>query len=145
MSDIKRIDKITNTQPGAKKPPSYSDFYNNLSIHPHNKNLAVYVNEQSVKRSIRNILSTDYTERLYNPTFGANLKRFLFEDISPVTSTLIRDTIKDAINKFEPRSKVTDVLVVPNEFNNSYEVSIFFEVINSANPQNITLTLYRVR
>lgn len=145
MSDIKRIDKITNTTLGANKAPVYSDFYNNLAAHPHNKNIVVYANEQAVKRSIRNILSTDYTDRLYNPTFGANLKRFLFENISPVTSTLIKDAIKDSISKFEPRARVAEVLVVPNDYNNSYEVSVFFEVINSVNPQNITLTLYRVR
>ena len=145
MTDIRRIDKITKTDMAVKKAPIYSNFYNNLDVHPHNKNVVVYTNEQTVKRSIRNILSTDYTERLFNPKFGANLKRFLFEDISPFTSTLIRDAIKDAIDKFEPRARVSDIMVIPNDYSNSYEVSVFFEVINSVNPQNITLTLYRVR
>jgi len=145
MTDIRRIDKITKTDMAVKKAPIYSDFYNNLDVHPHNKNVVAYTNEQTVKRSIRNILSTDYTERLFNPKFGANLKRFLFEDISPFTSTLIRDAIKDAIDKFEPRARVSDIMVIPNDYSNSYEVSVFFEVINSVNPQNITLTLYRVR
>lgn len=145
MTDIKRIDKITSTDAGANKAPFYSDFYNNFNVHPQNKRLAMYTNEQAVKRSIRNILLTDYTERFYNPKFGAGLKTFLFEDISTITANLIRDAIRDAIEKYEKRARVSEVLVIPNDYNNSYEVNIFYEVINSVNPQNITLTLYRVR
>lgn len=145
MADIKRIDKITGAEKSAGKTPYYSDFYNNLNTHPNNKSLVLYTNDQAVKKSLYNIISTDYTERLYNPKFGANLKRFLFEDISPITANLIKDAIKDSIDKFEKRARVVDVLVIPNDYNNSYEVSIFFEVINSVNPQSITLTLYRVR
>lgn len=145
MTDIKRIDKITSSDAGANKAPIYSDFYNNLNVHPQNKRLVLYTNEQAVKRSIRNILLTDYTERFYNPKFGPGLKRYLFEDISTVTADLIRDAIRDAIEKYEKRARVSEVLVIPNDYNNSYEVNIFYEVINSVNPQNITLTLYRVR
>jgi phage baseplate assembly protein W len=145
MTDIRRIDKITKTDAAGKKPAHYSDFYNNLDMHPQNKTVASYTDEAAVKRSIRNILSTDYGERMFNPKFGANLRRYLFEDMSPFTATLIKDAIKDAVDKLEPRARVTNVLVLPNEINNSYEVSVFFEVINSVNPQNITLTLYRVR
>lgn len=145
MSDTRRIDKITHKDAKANTAPYYSDFYNNLNAHPQNKALVLYSNEQAVKRSVRNILSTDYTERLFNPNFGANLKRFLFEDISQITANLIKESIKESIEKFEKRARVTDVLVIPNDYNNSYEVSVFFEVINSSNPQNISLTLYRVR
>lgn len=145
MSDIRRIDKITKTDAAQGRDPFYSDFYNNFNIHPQNKKLAMYTNEQAVKRSIRNILQTDYTERLYAPKFGANLKRFLFENISTLTTSLIQDAVKDAIEKYEKRARVINVLVVPNEFNHSYEITVYFEVINSSTPQNITLTLYRVR
>lgn len=144
MADINRIDKITSRKK-EDKDPIFSDFYNNLTVHPQNKRLVLYTDDQSVKRSIRNILSTNPSERLFNPKFGGGLRRFLFEDISPITADLIKDSIKDSIDRYEPRARVRDVLVIPNEFNNSYEVTVYFEVINSVNPQNIQLTLYRVR
>lgn len=144
MADINRIDKLTSRRT-RERDPVFTDFYNNLTVHPQNKRLVLYTDDQSVKRSIRNILQTNATERFYNPNFGGGLRRFLFEDISPITADLIKDSIKDSINQYEPRARVIEVRVTPNEFNNSYEVTVYFEVINSPNAQNIQLTLYRVR
>ena len=73
------------------------------------------------------------------------LSKFLFEDISVMTSDLIRDAVTDSITKYEPRARIIDVLVISNEFAHSYEVSVYYEIINNANPQTLQLTLYRVR
>jgi phage baseplate assembly protein W len=139
-----RIDALT-TRKTTQKDPVFSDFYNNFNVHPQNKRLALYTDEQSVRRSLRNILSTNTKERLFNPEFGGGLRRFLFEDISVMTADLMKDAIKDSIKKYEPRARIVDVLVVSNEFAHSYEVSVYYEVINNANPQTLQLTLYRVR
>ncbi len=139
-----RIDALT-TRKLTQKDPVFTDFYNNFNVHPQNKRLALYTNEQSVRRSLRNILSTNTKERLFNPEFGGGLRRFLFEDISVMTADLMKDAIKDSVRKYEPRVRIVDVLVVSNEFAHSYDVSVYYEVINNANPQTLQLTLYRVR
>jgi phage baseplate assembly protein W len=123
----------------------FTDFYNNFNIHPQNKRLALYTDEQAVRRSMRNILSTNTKERLFNPEFGGGLRRFLFEDISVMTTDLMKDAIKESIGRHEPRARVVDVLVVSNEFAHSYDISVYYEIINNANPQTLQLTLYRVR
>jgi phage baseplate assembly protein W len=123
----------------------FTDFYNDFNVHPQNKRLALHTDEQAVRRSIRNILSTNTKERLFNPEFGGGLRRFLFEDISVMTSDLIKDAVTDSITKYEPRARIIDVLVISNEFAHSYEVSVYYEIINNANPQTLQLTLYRVR
>lgn len=145
MADIKRIDKITGSERAADKAPHYSDFYNNFNMHPHNKTLAKYTNENSVKRAIRNLIMTNPGERRFQPDFGCNIRRFLFENMSDYVSGLIKDVIIEAIDKYEPRVRVLDIVIVANEVNNSYEVTIIFEVINNVNPMSISLTLYRVR
>jgi phage baseplate assembly protein W len=139
-----RIDTLT-TRKTTQKDPVFSDFYNNFNVHPQNKRLALYTDEQAVRRSMRNILSTNTKERLFNPEFGGGLRRFLFEDISVMTADLMKDAIKDSIQKYEPRARIVDVLVVSNEFAHSYDVSVYYEVINNTNPQTLQLTLYRVR
>jgi phage baseplate assembly protein W len=139
-----RIDALT-TRKTTQKDPVFTDFYNNFNAHPQSKQLVLHTNEQAVRRSLRNILSTNNRERLFNPEFGANLRRFLFEDVSVMTSDLIKTTIVDAIRDHEPRARVVDVLVVSNEFDHSYDVSVYYEIINNANPQILQLTLYRVR
>lgn len=139
-----RIDALT-TRKTVQVDPVFTDFYNNFNVHPQNKRLVLHTNEQSVRRSLRNILSTNTRERFFNPEFGGNLRRFLFEDVSVMTTDLIKTAIIDAINKHEPRARVVDVIVVSNEFAHSYDVSVYYEIINNANPQTLQLTLYRVR
>ncbi len=139
-----RIDILT-TRKMIQREPVFTDFYNDFNIHPQNKRLALHTDEQAVRRSMRNILSTNTKERLFNPEFGGGLRRFLFEDISVMTSDLIKDAVMDSITKYEPRARIIDVLVISNEFAHSYEVSVYYEIINNANPQTLQLTLYRVR
>lgn len=139
-----RIDALT-TRKTVTRDPVFTDFYNNFTVHPQNKRLALHTDEQAVRRSLRNILSTNRRERLFNPEFGGGLRRFLFEDVSVMTADLMKDAIRDAIGKHEPRARVVDVLVVSNEFAHSYDVSVYYEIINNANPQTLQLTLYRVR
>jgi phage baseplate assembly protein W len=144
MVDTTRIDKITSARK-EKDAPFYSDFYNNLNKHPGNDNLVLHTNEEAVKRAIRNIIQTNTGERLFNPTLGCGIRSLLFEDISPITADLIREKINESIKAHEPRARVLDTIITPNEYKNSYEVSVIFQVINSVNPTSISLTLYRVR
>lgn len=139
-----RIDALT-TRKTTTRDPVFTDFYNNFNVHPQNKRLTLHTDEQAVRRSIRNILSTNTRERLFNPEFGGGLRRFLFEDISVMTADLMKDAIRDSIGKYEPRARVINVLVVSNEFAHSYDVTVYYEIINNANPQTLQLTLYRVR
>jgi phage baseplate assembly protein W len=139
-----RIDALT-TRKTTQVDPVFTDFYNNFNVHPQNKRLVLHTNEQAVRRSLRNILSTNTRERLFNPEFGGGLRRFLFEDVSVMTSDLIKTAVIDSINRHEPRARVVDVLVVSNEFAHSYDVTVYYEIINNANPQTLQLTLYRVR
>ena len=60
MADIKRIDKITNSEKASEKAPYYSDFYNNFNMHPHNKTLAKYTNENAEKRCLRLAYEEEY-------------------------------------------------------------------------------------
>ena len=145
MADIKRIDKITHSEKASEKVPYYSDFYNNFNMHPHNKTLAKYTNDNAVKRAVRNLIMTQPGERRFQPDFGCNTRRFLFENISDYVSGLIGDVIKESIAQYEPRVRVLEVIVIPNDAVNAYEVSVIFEVINNVNPMSISLTLYRVR
>lgn len=140
-----RIDALTTRKLTKDRDPVFTDFYNNFNVHPQNKRLVLHTDEQAVRRSLRNILSTNTKERLFNPEFGGGLRRFLFEDISVMTADLIKGAIIDSITRFEPRARVVDVLVVSNEFAHSYDVSVYYEIINNANPQTLQLTLYRVR
>lgn len=64
-----------------------------------------------VEESIRLILGTQYGERLMRPRFGANLKSLLFAANNATTASLAAYYVKDALDRWEPRVDVLDVLV----------------------------------
>lgn len=145
MVDITRIDKITRTDKAATKPAYYSDFYTNFNAHPQNKRLAMYTNEESVKRSIRNLILTEKYDRMFQPEVGCRIKSLLFENMSDIVVEQIKNVIQETIDTYEPRARVLDIIVQPNESRQAYDIYIYFEVINSINPVSINITLYRVR
>ena len=135
----------TKTTPQTFKPLVYSDFYSNFDLELVKKDLLSYKNEDSVKRSIRNILLTDKGERFFNPTFGSDIRKMLFENFSPSTEQVVADLIKTAIGNHEPRANVIDVNVSGNPDQNSMYINIVFSVINKAEPVTLELILNRIR
>lgn len=135
----------TKTTPQTAKPVVYSDFYSNFDLELVKKDLLSYKNEDSVKRSIRNILLTDKGERFFNPTFGSDIRKMLFENFSPSTEQVVADLIKTAIGNHEPRANVIDVNVSGNPDQNSMYINIVFSVINKAEPVTLELILNRIR
>ena len=135
----------TKTTPQTAKPLVYSDFYSNFDLELVKKDLLSYKNEDSVKRSIRNILLTEKGERFFNPTFGSDIRKMLFENFSPSTEQVVADLIKTAIGNHEPRANVIDVNVSGNPDQNSMYINIVFSVINKAEPVTLELILNRIR
>jgi phage baseplate assembly protein W len=67
--------------------------------------------EDNIRESMRIILMTEPGERLRLPAFGAGLGRFLFEPNNVATHTLIRERIRDALQRWEPRIQLEGVEV----------------------------------
>ena len=145
MVDITRIDKITRKDKASDKKPYYSDFYTNFNVHPQNGRLVKYSNEESVKRSIPNLILTDKYDRPFQPQIGCRVRSLLFENMSEVIIEEIKSTIRETIDTYEPRARVLDIVVQSNESRQSYDVYIYFEVINNIEPVSVNITLYRAR
>jgi phage baseplate assembly protein W len=123
----------------------YSDFRIDFDIHPVSGDLARLTNEESVKRSIKNICLTGIYERFWNPRFGAGLSKYLFEPISFVTEDLIKNAIKDSITNYEPRALTHEVYVSAKPDQNAYSATIVFTVINNPNAITFSVLLNRIR
>lgn len=141
MAIIKRADKRTEF---TKKREYYSDFTNNISITAVGDAVAL-VNEDSVTQSLHNLIMTNPFERLHNPRFGCGIRDLLFENITPQTESMLRDKIEVAINNFEPRVKLLEVVTQGTPDNNAYLISITFSVINKQEPITVEFVLDRIR
>lgn len=123
----------------------YSDFFTNLDKHPIKNTLLRKINVDAVKQSIRNIVLTDRGERLYNPTFGGNIRALLFENKTPQTFISIKEQIKDVLEAHEPRAEIIDIVVADTYDDHTVDVSIVFRVINIQDPITLQIILERVR
>jgi phage baseplate assembly protein W len=123
----------------------YSDIDFTFTKKPVVGDIALSYDNQAVIRSVRNLLSTKFYERPFNPGLGSNLDTLLFEPISSLTTSAIEQNIKQTIENYEPRVILKSVVAQPDEDNNAYNVTITFFLQNAVQPTTITLFLERNR
>jgi len=123
----------------------YSDFLTNMSKHPVSGMLLRFTNEKAVTRSIRNLISTNPGERLYQPAIGSGIRNLLFEPINQATTNALRSAIDYTLRRYEPRALIAEIKVVPVEERNLYVVTITYMLINRQEPITVNVTLQRVR
>lgn len=123
----------------------FRDLDLDFNVHPNSKNLITLTGDDAVSRSLRNLLQYDHYEKPFNPDFGSNIRRSLFENFGPQTATTLRNEILQVIANYEPRVEVKDVLVQPNMDENRYHVVITYYVINEPTLRTATLFLERLR
>lgn len=123
----------------------YTDVKVNLDEHPVTRDLALSTNAVAVKRSVVNLLLTGKYERRFRPLIGSGLQKYLFENISPVTAQLIRDSIITTITNFEPRARLISVDVKASPDRNSYEATVTFGIVNLPDVVEVSRIIERVR
>jgi phage baseplate assembly protein W len=64
---------------------------------------------RSIEQSVENILLTNKGEKPFQPLFGSDLRRLLFELNTVVTEPQVRRTITWALETYEPRIELLDV------------------------------------
>jgi phage baseplate assembly protein W len=127
------------------KQKFYSDIDLNFLPQPVSKDVSLSFDEQSVIRSIRNLLLTKPFERLFQPNLSSSIDLLLFEPITSLNSSLVQDEIIRIINNYEPRATIATVDVTAYPDQNGYQVSMFFYVGNQTTPTGINLILQRSR
>jgi phage baseplate assembly protein W len=126
-------------------PTIYQDFLLDFTIHPIRKDLVLTTNEDSVIRSIMNLLRTNHYEVPFHPEVGCNIRKLLFENISDFTARDISRFIQETIENFEPRATIQSLVVVPNEDLNAYNIKLRVFINTFANPLSVDFLLERVR
>ena len=93
---------------------------------------STYTTKDQVKSNLLNLLLTDVGERVMNPTFGCNLKRFLFEGITEDNIELLTNNLLESIYLFIPEITVTNIQVVPNTDYNTIALYVDY-ILNISN------------
>tara|TARA_A100001011_G_scaffold397970_1_gene500717 strand:- start:4001 stop:4414 length:414 start_codon:yes stop_codon:yes gene_type:complete len=120
----------------------YTDIDINMTTHPQSKDLSLKYDINAIKRSMKNLLSTNYFERPFKPGLGIDLRGMLFE-LSTTPTAVLEDEIIDLINTFEPRVQLLGV--TPFKEANELRVQVEFRIISDPRPQELTVSLERIR
>jgi phage baseplate assembly protein W len=123
----------------------YSDFMTNIDVSPLKRDLSVLVDIDAVKKSVRNLVLTNFFERPFQPRVGSGIRSLLFEIQTPLIEAQIKRAVEDTVANYEPRARIVDVKVINNTDYNEIRVIIVFYVLGKADPVAVDLIIDRVR
>jgi len=110
------------------------------------KDISKVTDIQAVKRSIRNLVLTNFYEKPFHPEIGCGVRGLLFELMDPLTSYAIAKQIEITVENFEPRARLIGVRANPDLDRNEYEVTLEFYVVNAPTELvDLTIFLERLR
>ena len=135
----------TQTNESTRSSRIFKDLNLDFQQNTATKDIQKITDVESVKRSVRNLISTNHYEKPFHPEVGSNLRGTLFELMSPQMNHLITKQIENLINNYEPRCGLVQVFTQPMFDRNGYSVQISFYVQNHPNPVTVESFLERLR
>ena len=111
-----------------RKSRAFKDISLSFSPHPVTKDLPVLINERAVIRSVRNLVETIPTERYFNSILGTDIRDTLFTNFDRAEVMMIEDQIRETLGNFEPRVSNVGATVRAVPDNNTFNVSVFFDI-----------------
>ena len=128
----------------SKRKP-HRDLDLSLKIHPIRKDIIPLKDDAAIKNAVKNLLVSNFYERPFQDDLGANLRGLLFEPAGLLTTLKIKDNIKSVIKKYEPRVALTDISVNNMESDNSYHISVNFNIKEYDSASGVEIVLRRLR
>jgi phage baseplate assembly protein W len=99
--------------------------------------------EESIRQSIRIILSTAKGERVMRPDFGCGLQELVFAVNNATTQGLAESEVEEALIRWEPRIKLERVRAEPGgEQGEALTISIDYRVRSTDNRFNLVYPFY---
>ena len=128
-----------------KATRTYLDLDLDFARHPVTNDIVKIEDVNAVKRSVRNLVNTQFYERPFHPELGCGARDLLFENFTPMTGIFMRRKIEEVLTNYEPRARISGIFVNEQPDRNSIDIQINFYVLNLANPVTVTTTLQRIR
>ena len=123
----------------------YSDLDLTFNPHPVTGDLMTTYGNIAVSRSLKNLLLTNHYEKPFNPNYGSNVLKLLFEPMSPFTASTLETEITYTIRNYEPRVTIDTLSVTPDYNNDGYSVSLTYYINNLVQPFTADFLLARLR
>ena len=123
-----------------------TDFQPNVAIGldlPFNANgvfRSTYQSKDAVKVNLVNYLLTNPGERIANPSFGAGLRQFIFEQITDGNLEFLEDKLQEDITNNIPNVNIQNLTVTGAPDLNTVNIIIDYSIANTGITDNVELT-----
>ena len=101
---------------------------------------STYTTTDQIKSNIINYILTNTGERVLNPTFGANLRAQLFEQITLDNLSALEIKLTNDLKRYFPSVRIDQLTLSPIYEENAIQLVIVYSVLNNAT-ETITITL----
>ena len=99
----------------------------------------------AIKRSVKNLIQTNFYERPFDPEIGCGVRELLFENFTPITGVFIKRKIAEVLGNYEPRVTLNSIRLDDDQDNNRLVVDIYFYIVGIPGPQQVSTFLQRLR
>jgi phage baseplate assembly protein W len=99
-----------------------------------------YTTKEAIKTNLISFLLTGQGERVFNPTFGAGLRKFVFQQINTGGISEIESYILSVIEKYFPNIQGV-VQIQPSPDENTIFITITYSILNTGINDTIQINL----
>lgn len=123
----------------------YSDLDLLLIPNPVTGDINPIKDTEAIRKSVINLILTNFYERPFQPEIGCGVRSLLFEPADPITISDLEDAAKEVLENFEPRVRVLNISAIDDPDNNSYTMTIEFQIVSTEQVVEATTILERLR
>ena len=123
----------------------YKDLDLNFTRNPVTNDLSKVEDVDAVKRSVRNLVQTNFFEKPFHPEIGCGVRELLFENYTPIIGIFLKRKISEVITTYEPRVSLQNISLEDDGDRNRLKVSIYFYVQGVPEPVVVETYLQRLR
>jgi phage baseplate assembly protein W len=100
-----------------------------------------YTTQESIKYNLINFFLTNQPERYLNPTFGGNLRKFVFEQITTGNLGLLKQDIQESLNLYFPNVVIEALNILPDTDNNQVDIVLKYSIQDTGINDTIEIQL----
>jgi len=121
------------TQPGTAVGVSIP--FNNNSVF-----FSTYTTQDAIRNNLINFFLTNKGDIYLNPDFGANLRIFIFEQISSNSMDGLKETVQSLISQYFANIKVNNLNILQSPDTNEVTIQLYYTIINTGITDQIQIS-----
>jgi hypothetical protein len=101
---------------------------------------STYTTKDAIRNNLLNFFLTNQTERYLNNEFGANLRKFIFEQITSGNLSSLKENIQSLLRKYFTNINIENLEIIDLSDENAINVVLTYSIINTGIVDSVEIT-----